>query len=1447
MAISYARLEFVQRSNGKNACAKAAYNSRDKVVFDGTKFSEAKTYDWRNKERPAHHEIVLPKHADPSFKSMDKLWNLAEKAENRHNSQVAMEMVIALPDDQTISLEDRIELARRFADEVFVKHGLAVQIDIHQPEKKILLSPETGEVEHLDHNWHAHITSLTRRFKENGFELEKNKLRDFMPDVRNGRVCNGQSWGKLWTETQNKFFQEKGLDLRVDASGIIAQKHIGPVRLRGRAFSMEEENRQLESINRFESKEPGKILSKITETCSVFTTRDVDCFLNKHIELGELESVRDAFWRQQEIVPLLDKNTSIPTGKFSTQRVIEEENKILRLSDSVHKKLAFRIPHDTAYSCSGPLNQEQKRAYDQILNGNRLSCIEGHAGTGKSYLLSSLANAYQSDGYTVRSLGPDNATAGVLRDKGLPRCGNVHQFLFSVEKNRVSIAKGKEVWIIDESSKLGNRPLLELLKLSEKHNAQIIFSGCSSQMSSVDRGGMFTTFCSRYGSVELSEIQRQKDVEQRLMAQSLATGEMGVAMERLAGLNGINWCDTRGEAFEKLVKTWAAESTLHPYDSSLILAHSNSEVRILNEMARLYRREKGEIDAAEYACKTTNGKIIVSVGDRIEFRKNDKELAVTNGMTGVLVEASTNRFVVSVKQKEGERQISFDPDQFRNFQLGYATTYFRSQGQTVDRAYVLHSPQMNKEKFYVGLTRHVHEAKIFVSREEASCIADLKRQAFRHEEKDQTLSYTSPDQLERERIASERVAYLDQLKASASTLTRFKGRILGAWDSFKGELSSRATRASDLVPNRDFFDPTFQKEDALVGAVVCLDDRQKEGVREFFRENIDSARHEPSAQVKPSGIKPLDSDARHRVDAYIRSSRESSDLYAIVKAEAAEQDLKFAAHFKQWQISCGLRNEQAHRLLGSCDHQSLRNALGERFFETALERSEKHEMALKKQSDHKIDLSANLREQIEPLLHRLFPDGPTGRDARGLRFGSKGSIAVVCAGEKKGSFYDFESGEGGGPLKLIERALNYDRSEAKAWATEFLGAPRMEFVPSQFRVRGSSKTKYADWKSLKPDPSHPAPSLRELSASLHQRYTEYARHDYRNEQGELLFHTLRLVDQLDPKKKIFLPLSYGQSEGSFNPSWAIKTYQSDQRTLYRLEQIYKNPSATILVVEGEKTADAAQCLFKDENVVCITWQGGASSVSKTDWTPLYGKNVVIWPDNDQAGFKASENLCTQLRKVGVESLKVVSEKMLEKFPEKWDLADPAPPGKNLYDMVLMANHKTVGISQNSFSGDVVDCLHAQQVLFHVEERLWSSLEQKHAGNTIEVQREIQREVHRLLADQVRVSQSLQSDRHMSQDLADRLSRQIALSSASNGTPPSSGKIEDLKSAITKSMPSKDSLETYVSDTSLSEAISRSHDKSLSHLAFAKVSEKSTFVLAAPIHHAEKDQSLSFGR
>ncbi len=110
--------------------------------------------------------------------------------------------------------------------------------------------------------------------------------------------------------------------------------------------------------------------------------------------------------------------------------------------------------------------------------------------------------------------------------------------------------------------------------------------------------------------------------------------------------------------------------------------------------------------------------------------------------------------------------------------------------------------------------------------------------------------------------------------------------------------------------------------------------------------------------------------------------------------------------------------------------------------------------------------------------------------------------------------------------------------------------------------------------------------------------------------------------------------------------------------MYGLEQLKQKPEASVLVVEGEKTAEAAKSLFPDYAVV--TWSGGCGAVQKSDWSVLKDRSVTIWPDNDQPGMNAAAKIAEILSKQGNDHVKTVGLPFT--LPHKWDLADQLPEG-----------------------------------------------------------------------------------------------------------------------------------------------------------------------------------------
>jgi len=145
-------------------------------------------------------------------------------------------------------------------------------------------------------------------------------------------------------------------------------------------------------------------------------------------------------------------------------------------------------------------------------------------------------------------------------------------------------------------------------------------------------------------------------------------------------------------------------------------------------------------------------------------------------------------------------------------------------------------------------------------------------------------------------------------------------------------------------------------------------------------------------------------------------------------------------------------------------------------------------------------------------------------------------------------------------------------------------------------------------------------------------------------------------------KKDVIPYSY-KTNGK-QTKWAWRGLDTP-RLLYNLHEIVNNPTKIILLVEGEKTADAAKLLFP--KYVATTWIGGADGIKNADWKPLHGRKIFLWADNDVPGLHAmfggwiyNEKTEKYRRVKGISEMFEASFKQIKnspEFPKKWDVAD----------------------------------------------------------------------------------------------------------------------------------------------------------------------------------------------
>ncbi|MES0870280.1 DUF6371 domain-containing protein [Pseudovibrio sp. SCP19] len=158
---------------------------------------------------------------------------------------------------------------------------------------------------------------------------------------------------------------------------------------------------------------------------------------------------------------------------------------------------------------------------------------------------------------------------------------------------------------------------------------------------------------------------------------------------------------------------------------------------------------------------------------------------------------------------------------------------------------------------------------------------------------------------------------------------------------------------------------------------------------------------------------------------------------------------------------------------------------------------------------------------------------------------------------------------------------------------------------------------------------------------------------YRDASGAVLGYICRF--DIEGEGKSFRPLCLFRVEKKLR--WRWETWPQP-RPLYGLDLLANAPDASVVIVEGEKAADAARQLLLQH--VCISSSGGSNAARKADWSALHGRDVIIWPDADEAGAKFAGEVKVCLEEVGVASVLVLD--VPEGVSKGWDAADALSDG-----------------------------------------------------------------------------------------------------------------------------------------------------------------------------------------
>ncbi|MCX7124557.1 MAG: Ti-type conjugative transfer relaxase TraA [Gammaproteobacteria bacterium] len=725
MAIAFAKVSVHSRSKGLSSVAGAAYRSGSILTDERT----GETHDYTNRHDVVYKFIMLPDGADEVFKDRSTLWNAVEAAESRRDAQVAKDVILALP--RELDLEKRIDLARQFAYDHFVKHGLAVDVALH---------------DHSDSNPHAHLYVTTRRII--GKTLDRYKARDLNPSFANwkggrGFISEQDYWDQEWRSFQTTFFEKEKLEITVDENFIIPQRHHGRVRGREAHYLKEENNLRREASIEITLTNPAAVLNELGRKYTVFTEKNIDQILKKNTQTPEQkEQALQGIKSSPDLVFLGAGDDG--RDRFTTRANFQLESELSENAQSLFLKLVDEKPNYDLLNkmiAQFHLNSEQADALLHLSQGKQIAAIVGRAGTGKSYLMNAARNLFETQGFNVIGMAISGVAAkGLQKDSGI-RSKTIAHYRQLISHDAWKL-NSKSVVVMDEAGMTDLHDMAIILRHVKESGARMVLVGDHAQLQPIGIGAPFRSIVEMIGFAEMNRIMRQIDEKDAAATLQLSKGNVQDAIDHYNSKNQVHLLATESDAKNALILDWQSHLEHRDFagiQNQLILAHKNTDVVSLNNLARDALLSQNKIDKTQHDFQTEKGVIQLAINDRLLFLKNDKELNVNNGDFATVIKIDEKNITAKL---DNQKTVTFNANNYKHFTHGYAATVHKTQGVTLDNTFVyVEGNFWDRFLAYVALSRHRKYVGIYASNESYKNIEVLKKQVSRDAIKDSVLDF----------------------------------------------------------------------------------------------------------------------------------------------------------------------------------------------------------------------------------------------------------------------------------------------------------------------------------------------------------------------------------------------------------------------------------------------------------------------------------------------------------------------------------------------------------------------------------------------------------------------------------------------------------------------------------------------------------------------------------
>jgi conjugative relaxase-like TrwC/TraI family protein len=391
-----------------------------------------------------------------------------------------------------------------------------------------------------------------------------------------------------------------------------------------------------------------------------------------------LDAITDAFNRDKRIIRVQDGGRLMCT----THEVLAEEKRMVELAMAGK---GCCVPfHGTAPALTA--TGEHAAAITHVLTTtDRVSNVQGGAGTGKTTLMKELVRHIQTTGINPVMVAPTaSASRGVMREEGFANADTVARLLVDSE---MQDALQDGALIVDEAGLLGVGEMTALLQLATDKNARLLLFGDTRQHNSVIRGDSLRILNTVAGikAAEINKIYRQRHECYRKAVEDIAAGNVQSAFDRLEEFNAITEIET-ASLNEQLVSDYMEAVTNGK--TALVVSPTHQQGEAVTAELRSALRDAGRIGPKDinvtryinlnYTEAEKADPSMYQPGLAVQFNQNLK--GIERGSIWQVNEASGNS--VTITGASGDN-LSLPLDKAHQFTVYRKTTIGLAIGDTV--------------------------------------------------------------------------------------------------------------------------------------------------------------------------------------------------------------------------------------------------------------------------------------------------------------------------------------------------------------------------------------------------------------------------------------------------------------------------------------------------------------------------------------------------------------------------------------------------------------------------------------------------------------------------------------------------------------------------------------------------------------------------------------------